>query len=157
MGFESIARGEHEPPTAWRQSEREDLLKAVSNRCRRMLEDFRAFLDRFGHEEQAELAIARILDPLVDAPESGFIQRSWRELSTGDLERFVRAGIVREKLLLSRSPYEMRSQEIGELSLDEFRKRFGGRQIVKGEHGGRNAANQSTPNAPTSRVSVGGS
>jgi len=119
-------------PLPWRLAERRQLLKHLEARRPWVLIRFRGFLKKFGHlGARSKMAIARAVDPLLDGPESGFVERSWRELSDDDLAKFVDAGLTREKILLNRSPDLMRIQETGALSLNDFRKRFGSRHIVK--------------------------
>lgn len=52
-----------------------------------------------------QLILVRILDPLINGPDSGFIEPSWREWRTNDsgrhrLTKFLRLGFDRERLLL---------------------------------------------------------
>jgi len=72
-----------------------------SRKQRELIRDAEQILSQHGPKLRA-LALARILDPLLEAPESGFVQWSWREWRLKDyerLERFVEFGLQREKLL----------------------------------------------------------
>src|SRR2546430_16840820 len=67
---------------------------------------------------RGDLAYVRILAPLLDATDSGLIERRWQELTDRELRRFVEAGMERERIMLDRSPdlqraQEMASREIG--------------------------------------------
>lgn len=64
------------------------------------LKKFLAYLTEHGHEERYVLARFRILEPLLQAPESGLVEPSWRELSASQLRRFVKAGITRETIFV---------------------------------------------------------
>jgi hypothetical protein len=60
---------------------------------------------------RARIAFYRILEPLLEARESGFVERSWDELDRSELSRFIRAGMEREKILLRRSADTQRAQQ----------------------------------------------
>jgi hypothetical protein len=74
---------------------------------------FRTKAARFKHEpDRIELSIARAISPLVDAVESAYVERSWRELSLIELRRIVERGLSVELILLRRSPETARAQEL---------------------------------------------
>lgn len=52
--------------------------------------------------ERLELAIDRIVEPLLDARRSGFVELDWRELSREKFDQFIDCGWTRERLLLER-------------------------------------------------------
>jgi transcriptional regulator with XRE-family HTH domain len=77
--------------------------------------DERAPLERAliagGHTDaRAQLALARVVSPLLDADESGLIEREQSEFTSRELREFIRAGIKRETLLLKREPDLRRAQ-----------------------------------------------
>lgn len=57
------------------------------------------------------LALLRVIEPLLEHAPSGFIERSWRELSSDELRNFVELGIQREIILFARSSDFLRAQE----------------------------------------------
>ena len=131
-GITRIDATKDRSPLPWRLAERREILKHLKAQRPWVLNRFQSFLEKRGHlGARSDMAIARAVDPLLDGPESGFVERSWRDLSDDELARFVDAGLARERILLNRSPDVMRTQEISELSLDDFRKQFGSRHIVK--------------------------
>ncbi len=77
-------------------------------------------LERFGQEAidkghswaRVDLAMLRILEPLLEASESAFIERHWRELTADEMRAFIRHGIARERILLNRPPSDERAQAI---------------------------------------------
>jgi hypothetical protein len=65
-----------------------------------------------GHDPNRLLVAAlRCIEPLLDSPHAAFIERDVDELSDPELERFIKAGVERERILLSRSPQTKRAQE----------------------------------------------
>jgi hypothetical protein len=55
-----------------------------------------------GTEARRLVAQQRVLEPLLESAESGWIERDWREMGEIDLARFIHLGRMREKLLLER-------------------------------------------------------
>lgn len=47
-----------------------------------------------------QVALLRILGPLLEGPEAGFMEPLWEELDPDDLNRFVKRGVERERLLM---------------------------------------------------------
>jgi hypothetical protein len=101
---------------AWehqRASEMEYLIQTLEDRIPGIFDEFDGFLERRRHfRRRAELAYARILGPLLDSVESGHIERRWQDLSDKELKRFVRAGILRERILLERPQDVQQAQEM---------------------------------------------
>lgn len=62
-------------------------------------------------ETRVIVAVWRTIEPLLAARETGFIERTWEEMTDAQLRRFVRAGLEREMILLDRSPDVQRAQE----------------------------------------------
>ena len=78
-----------------------------------VLSRFEAWMELHGHDHfRRNLALLRIVEPLMEAAESAFVERQWEEMTERELIAFVRAGIRREKILLSRSPNEVRIREV---------------------------------------------
>ena len=78
--------------------------------------EFRS-LDRFGQERghdptRVAIAYEAVVEPLLLGPLTGGIERDWRELSEGEMVRFLRAGIARERIMLNRSPDIQRAQQL---------------------------------------------
>jgi hypothetical protein len=53
-------------------------------------------------EERRQLAYLRVLEPLLEARDSAFVERRWDELEFGEKTAFLNAGITRERILLNR-------------------------------------------------------
>jgi hypothetical protein len=77
-----------------------------------------------GHfNPRARLAFLRILAPLLDFGESDGIERSWSELTDRERRKFIRAGVTREVILLSRENDVQRAQDtnrVWEALTDEY-------------------------------------
>jgi hypothetical protein len=83
----------------------EAAVERVRQKCREECASFDQFLYRRKHSERrVQIAYYRIVAPLLDGRESGFIERRIEDLSDKELRSFVKAGILREKILLNRSP-----------------------------------------------------
>jgi hypothetical protein len=68
-----------------------------------------------GHSgARINLAYIRVVEPLLEMRESGFVERGWEEMSPEDLRQFLEAGFTRERVLLNRSPDLQRAQEVFE-------------------------------------------
>lgn len=86
---------------------------AIDARTEGALRQFRAELKAFGHERnRIELAIRRIIEPILDARLAGGIERllgsysSRRGRFARDLAAFVQQGIRRERFVLDRQSYD---------------------------------------------------
>ena len=99
----------------WRLHARKRLEAIIEAKFPYHINGFREFLQKHGHTgARASLAWARVIDPLLDCCDSCGVERCWMELEKPDLEDFIEAGVIRETILLSRSPDVMRIQEIEE-------------------------------------------
>lgn len=80
----------------------------------RSLTKFEVDARKAGHsDDRIQLAVLRILEPLLEAPESSFVERRLAELiESGDLAKFIAAGITRERILLARPIGRARAQEV---------------------------------------------
>jgi hypothetical protein len=63
-------------------------------------------LDRF------VVALLNILGPLLESPETDFVERQWEDLDDAELCAFVKAGIDRERILLKRPPLRNRLRAV---------------------------------------------
>jgi hypothetical protein len=113
-----------------RDKERALLWRYVRFRSRKqseLIRDAESMLGQHGVKLWT-LTLTRILDPLLNTQESGFVQWSWREWRLTDykrLEQFVELGLRREKLL-SRTVSPVRyCALLSEIPVDEFEARFG--------------------------------
>ena len=52
---------------------------------------------------RAKVAARNVLDPLLQGPQSGFVERAWWELSSHEQRTFIQAGLAREEILLERA------------------------------------------------------
>ena len=71
-----------------------------------------AMLARHVERERQEVAVLRVLEPLLEASQSGYVERSWSELSAKERRDFIDAGIRRELILLDREPALARATRI---------------------------------------------
>ena len=78
-----------------------------------MLLRLQAELERRGERtERFHIALLNVLGPLLEGPESAFIERQWEEFTDEELNSFVIKGVDRERLLLRRLPLVVRVQQI---------------------------------------------
>lgn len=56
------------------------------------------------NEARLGLSLVRIAGPLLDHYRSGFVERGWEELCNKEKTKFLKAGVVREIILLDRDP-----------------------------------------------------
>jgi hypothetical protein len=85
----------------------------LRRRVPELVKQFDGFLMRRGHlHERADLAYQRLLAPLWHSAATCGIERDLSDLPPKQLTAFVKAGIVRERILLERSPDLQRSQEL---------------------------------------------
>jgi hypothetical protein len=110
-----------------RYEDRRHLFRAMFERCPTHLRRFVRMLKKRGHEgsPRVALAIFRVIEPLLQARRSGFIERRWQDMTRNDFVRFVEAGLARETLLLDRSPDVFQAQRASErreelLGLDDL-------------------------------------
>lgn len=71
-----------------------------------------AMVARHVERERQEVAVLRVLEPLLEASQSGYVERSWSELSAKERRDFIDAGIRRELILLNREPALQRATRI---------------------------------------------
>jgi hypothetical protein len=115
-----------------RQAEFDWLLGRSRSAYPDLFNKFDAFLvSRQHYKPRAELAYARILAPLLNWRESGFVERTWTELSRLERRRFIKAGMVRERILLTRAPDLQRAQQAAERDQLELLRFFGPSQDPK--------------------------
>jgi len=72
----------------------------------------RGYIDDHYTARRVSLAVLRVLAPLMDYREAGFVERRAEELDDVTFCRFVRAGLERELILLDRPPDEQRAQQV---------------------------------------------
>jgi hypothetical protein len=63
-----------------------------------------AMMARHVDKIRQEVAVLRVIEPLLEASQSGYVERSWSELSAKERRDFIDAGIRRELILLDRQP-----------------------------------------------------
>ena len=128
-GFETRRYNAHEGAQTPRDDERTALWEYVRARSPQLVRDAETFFSRFPNNC---LPFARVLDPLLNAAESGFHEVSWRELATSDYDRLTRIialGIKRERLLVFKQHSVSRLVEVYTLPRAEFIDRFGDRAV----------------------------
>jgi DNA-binding transcriptional regulator YdaS (Cro superfamily) len=72
-----------------------------------------------------EVAITRIIEPLLEATQSAYVERSYSELTERERRDFIDAGIKRELILLDREPAITRARRLAEEGADTFAKQQG--------------------------------
>lgn len=114
-----------------RDAERKALWRYVQELDPAFVRDVDAALGKVRDRGYRELALVRILDPLINGPDSGFIEPSWREWRKDEkgrnrLKRFIRLGVNRERLLLEmRLRTSERAMNVLGASHEEFEKLYG--------------------------------
>lgn len=63
-------------------------------------------------EMRGNVALRSLVEPLLESLLSGYIERRWGELSTQEQRDFIKAGIAREKILLSRPHALERARQV---------------------------------------------
>lgn len=129
-GFEERRYDLHSLDGTPRDRERALLWRYVRRRSPHLKGRMDSLTDGYAASGYSRVLMARILDPLINAPESGFIETSWRELrdeAYPTIEKFVELGIKREKLIQRRVPIMERIVGVFLLSRREFEERFGKR------------------------------
>jgi hypothetical protein len=102
----------------WRYVQRLDLLSTLGRTIRRLLEEFHTWAHGKGHhDDRIQVAIERVLDPLLESEPSGYLERHWSEMKEREMETFVRAGLTQERILLRRVPDVQRAQEMADSPL----------------------------------------
>lgn len=102
----------------WLYVQKHYLLSRLGKQFGRLFTEFEVWARKKGHrEERIELALERVLAPLLECEPSGFVERHWSELRPKELETFVRAGLARERVLLRRAPEVQRAQEMADSNL----------------------------------------
>jgi transcriptional regulator with XRE-family HTH domain len=114
-----IERGERvqvDPPVVARILRRKDAASALREAGRHCPEILSAFYQHLLRCEVSEwrrlLAYLRLIEPLLHAADSGFVELDWRELSRAEWQDFLEQGIRREKLVLRHFPAEKRLRMI---------------------------------------------
>jgi hypothetical protein len=98
----------------------EDEQPAASNRLA-------AVAKEWGHDqERLRWAWERMLEPLLDAEDTGYLERAWEELSKDEQRKFAEASVTRECILLRRLPEPQRAQEV---SAPAWRRRLREREV----------------------------
>ena len=91
----------------------QDLIGRIRRRFPDLCESFDTFLT--GHSmKRADQAWRDIVTPLLHHAASGCVEVDWKELTDGELNRFVKYGIELQKILLKRSNDLRRAQEAPE-------------------------------------------
>jgi hypothetical protein len=80
-----------------------------------------------------EVAVMRVIEPLLEATQSAYIERSYSELTERERRDFIDAGIKRELILLDREPALTRARRIADEGADCFAKREGERALYAKE------------------------
>jgi len=103
------------------QDERCANLDALNSHIRQRFPDlYNQFLRKVDRlqvgRDRCWLALLRTLEPLVEDGASGFIERSWTELSDAELRVFIDAGLKRETILLTREADFQRAQRVATIA-----------------------------------------
>ena len=84
----------------------------------------RRLCDSRHFKRRGQLALMRIVARLIETEDSGYVERSWREMTLDELRAFLKAAMKCELILLNRSPDMQRAQEIAKnevLAIRELR------------------------------------
>lgn len=102
---------------------RAQAMATIRDRCGPLFDAFDSVLVRQGHTPyRAGHAIWRVVDGLLEFDASGQVERHWENLSAKELSDFIRAGIIREMILLRRSADLQRIQEVALQPIDRSGK-----------------------------------
>lgn len=129
-GYKTRHYRSDEGEETWRDYERSALWRYVRRRSPHLHREAEKV---FRRHADPRLPLTRILDPLINSPESGFIERSWRELRAANytiLEQIIELGIRREHLMLAPQSTLERMIEVFTMSSDDFLRRFGKEALV---------------------------
>jgi hypothetical protein len=107
--LEEVPPGDGEPrwrPSAARRRELRRMINRVNRLDANLLLEFIERSREVGRHSKERIAIAvySIFEPLLQVRNSGYVELGEEELLDPDFLRFVKAGIKRQALLLSRSP-----------------------------------------------------
>jgi hypothetical protein len=112
-GLISRPRRSRSQKIADRQQEFRDLRKQLRAKYPNT---FKEFLDKVKsltiEPERVELALERIVTPLLDITESAFMERDWTAMPPRELRAFLRAGMRRELILLRRAGEAQTAQDL---------------------------------------------
>lgn len=90
---------------AVRVRERNAALRRVRSDCRVLVERFARDMRRAGHDLlRIDLSIYRAVEPLLEHPESGCLERGIDEFDPGELREYLAAALQAERILLRRAP-----------------------------------------------------
>jgi hypothetical protein len=100
-----------------RLASRQRQFKSLHKELRAMLPNsYKEFIEKMQTQtievNRIQLALDRIVAPLLDLDESGFMERDWRTVRRRELRAFFRAGMKRELFLLPRTRQGPLAQEI---------------------------------------------
>jgi hypothetical protein len=84
----------------------------IGKELARRLDQWSKRLDPVERYWRITLAEFQILAPLLQGPESAFVERSWEDLSDAEMTAFVRAGIAQHDVLLNRRDMRSRIREV---------------------------------------------
>jgi hypothetical protein len=100
----------------WREyvnRERHAMWERLQRVCWDQFDGFRRDMLAKRHQpDRILVAWERVLAPLLERSQSGFIELSWCELTDRDFARFVRIGLQRERILLKRPPLGRRAAAV---------------------------------------------
>lgn len=91
-----------------RKEERQALIRHIKQHCPAAVVKLREAIRAgavTGSEERAQIAFARILDPLLCFGLTGGVERHWKELSVPELRAYINAATRAEKILLKRGTH----------------------------------------------------
>jgi transposase-like protein len=99
-----------------RIEDRREMLAEMAALCSAQLRKFLRGVAKQGLANSPRVAVAlnNVIAPLVERGIAGSIERGGGELTREEFIQFVEAGLVREEILLNRSPDAIRAQEVSE-------------------------------------------
>lgn len=114
------------PGASDREGERQALWRYLGQLSPEFVQDVERSLKKVTDKGYDRLALIRMLDPLINGPDTAFVEPSWREWRVTTkgrvrLLRFVRLGFEREKLMLEvRLPTSERAMNVLTATYEEF-------------------------------------
>jgi hypothetical protein len=91
---DGLTQRDHEREALWAEVQRAH--SAIAERLENL------FVNRTPIPARLELAKRRVLDPLIESAESGFIEPSWRHMRRADVHAVLMLGLEREEVLVGK-------------------------------------------------------
>ena len=107
-----------------REAERDALQEHIRRNHPYLFKRIKKYMAYAIAQGRAQLVLSRILDPLLESAETGFIEPSWRDLTRAELENAISLGLRREQLLTPRIEPQLRAMLMLAFGDARFRRRW---------------------------------